>query len=76
MDFKSSLSKYLTKEEIDRLISSFSEDEKKAIYINENKLSKVKLLELFPNLKPHPIVPNGFLYNKNEYELPVPQLQV
>ena len=69
MDFESSLSKYLTKEEIDKLISSFSEDEKKAIYLNENKISKVKLLELFPNLKPHPVVPNGFLYKKSEYEL-------
>ena len=69
MDFKSSLSKYLTKEEIERLISSFSEAEKKAIYLNENKLSKVKLLDLFPNLKNHPVVPNGFLYDKNEYEL-------
>ena len=69
MDFESSLSKYLTKEEIDRLVSSFSEIEKKAIYLNENKLSKESFLKLFPNLKPHPIVPNGFLYDKNEYEL-------
>ena len=69
MDFESSLSKYLTKEEIDQLVSSFSETEKKAIYLNENKLSKVKLLELFPNIKNHPVVPNGFLYDKNEYEL-------
>ena len=69
MDFESSLSKYLSKEEIANLIRSFSETDKKAIYLNENKLSKEKLLEYFPNLKPHPIVPNGFLYNKNEYEL-------
>ena len=69
MDFESSLSKYLTKEEIDRLVSSFSETERKAIYLNENKLSKESLLKLFPNLKPHPIVPNGFLYDQNEYEL-------
>ena len=69
MDFESSLSKYLSKEEIANLIRSFSETEKKAIYLNENKLSKEKLLEYFPNRKPHPIVPNGFLYNKNEYEL-------
>lgn len=69
MDFKSSLSKYLTDDEIDNLIASFSSEEKKAIYLNENKLSKEKLLSAFPNIKPHPVVPNGFLYNKNEYEL-------
>ena len=69
MDFRTHLNEYLTPEEIDSLISSFSSEEKKAIYLNKNKLSEEKLLELFPNLKPHPIVPLGFLYNKNEYEL-------
>ena len=69
MNFKTSLEKYLSKEEIDKLISSFSSEEKKAIYLNENKLSKEKLLKLFPNLKPHPLVNNGYMYDKNEYEL-------
>ena len=69
MDFKTHLNKYLTEDEINSLISSFSNEEKKAIYLNKNKLSEEKLLELFPNLKPHPVVPSGFLYNKNEYEL-------
>ena len=69
MEFKQSLEKYLSKEEIDQLINSFSETEKKAIYLNENKLSKEILLDLFHNLKPHPVVDNGFLYDKNEYEL-------
>ena len=69
MDFKTHLNKYLPQNEIDKLISSFSNEEKKAIYINRNKISEEKLLELFPNLEPHPVVPNGFLYNKNEYEL-------
>ncbi len=69
MDFEQSLEKYLNKEEISNLISSFSKGEKKAIYLNEYKLSKEQLLEFFPNLKPHPVVDNGFLYDKNEYEL-------
>ena len=69
MDFEKSLSKYLIQDEIAQLVASFSDKEKKAIYLNENKLSKVKLLQLFPNLKPHPVVPSGFLYDKNEYEL-------
>ena len=69
MDFEKSLSKYLNQDETNQLVASFSDKEKKAIYLNENKLSKVKLLQLFPNLKPHPVVPSGFLYDKNEYEL-------
>ena len=69
MDFAKSLEKYLSKEEIAKLIASFSENEKKAIYLNSNKLSCEKLLDLFPNLKPHPVVQNGYLFDKNEYEL-------
>ena len=69
MDFKTHLNKYLKEDEINLLISSFSQEEKKAIYLNTNKFSKDKLLELFPNLKPHPVVPNGYLYSKNECEL-------
>ena len=69
MDFAKSLEKYLSKEEIAKLIASFSENEKKAIYLNSNKVSNEKLLDLFPNLKPHPVVQNGYLFDKNEYEL-------
>ena len=69
MIFEKSLEKYLSKEEIAKLIASFSETEKKAIYLNTNKLSNENLRNLFPNLKPHPVVSNGYLYDKNEYEL-------
>ena len=69
MDFKTHLNKYLKEDEINKLISSFSLEEKKAIYLNKNKLDETELLKLFPNLKKHPVVPNGFLYSKNEYEL-------
>lgn len=69
MEFVEHLKKYLPKEEINKLMDSFSEIDKKAIYINENKISKKELLDLFPNLKPHPVVPNGYLFDKNEYQL-------
>ena len=69
MNFEKSLEKYLSKDEIANLIASFSETDKKAIYLNPNKLNSEKLLNLFPNLKAHPVVPNGFIYDKNEYEL-------
>lgn len=69
MDFKTSLKKYLSNKEIADLINSFSFDEKKAIYLNENKIKPQDFLKIFPNLKPHPVVPNGYLFDKNEYEL-------
>ena len=69
MDFKSHLNKYLKEDEINSLISSFSNKEKKAIYLNRNKISEEKLLALFAHLKKHPVVPNGYLFEKDEYEL-------
>ena len=69
MDFKTHLNCYLKEDEINSLISSFSNEEKKAIYVNRNKISEKQLLTLFPHLKKHPVVPNGYLFNKNEYEL-------
>ena len=69
MDFKTHLKKYLNDTEINSLISSFDEKEKKAILLNLNKMSKDTLLDLFPSLKPHPVVPNGFLFDKDELQL-------
>ena len=69
MDFEKSLEKYLSKDEIAKLIASFLNEEKKSIYLNSNKISEKDLLLFFPNLKHHPVVPNGFLFDKNEYEL-------
>lgn len=69
MDFKEHLNKYLNNDEIEALISSFSEEEKKAIYLNENIMSEKEFLTLFPHVKPHCVVPFGYIYQKNEYEL-------
>ena len=69
MDFTTHLQKYLNDDEIDSLISSFSSKEHKGFYLNEEKMSKETLLNLFPNLKAHPIVPNGFLFDQDEYKL-------
>lgn len=69
MDFKNHLKKYLPDQEIEQLIASFSNKENKGFYLNENKLSKEKLLELFPNVKKHPLVSNGYLFDQDEYEL-------
>ena len=69
MDFKTHLNRYLKEDEINSLISSFSNKEKKAIYLNRNKISEEKFIEIFPHLKKHPVVPNGYLFEKDEYEL-------
>ena len=69
MDFEVSLKKYLSNKEIDKLILSFSAKEKKAVFLNENKLKSQEFLNIFPNVKPHPVVKNGYIYDKNEYEL-------
>ncbi|MCQ2801073.1 MAG: NOL1/NOP2/sun family putative RNA methylase [Bacilli bacterium] len=69
MDFRTHLKKYLSDTEIDNLISSFDEKEKKAIYLNTNKMSEKTLLSLFPTLKHHPVVPNGFIFDKDEIQL-------
>ena len=69
MNFEEHLNKYLNKSEIEQLIKSFNQKDKKALYLNKNKMNESDLLNLFPNIKKHPIVPNGYVYDKEEYEL-------
>ena len=69
MDFKQHLNKYLTKEEIEKLIESLNDSDKHALLLNTNKLSVEKLLQIYPHLEKHPVVENGFLYDKKEYQL-------
>lgn len=68
MTFEEHLRKYLSEDSINSLISSFDKEEQKALLLNTNKLSVERFLNEFPNVKRHPIVPNAFLYNKNEYD--------
>ena len=69
MEFLNHLKTYLTDEEIDKLAKSLGEESKHALLLNEEKMSVDTLLSLYPNLVRHPIIPNAFLYNKNELEL-------
>jgi len=69
MDFKEHLKKYLSEEEIEKLLNSLNDSDKHALLLNTEKLSEEKLLEIYPHLEKHPIVKNGFLYDKNEYQL-------
>ena len=67
--FKDHLKKYLSDEEINILISSFSSSSKHAVILNRKKMDDDKFLSLFPHATPHPIIPHAYLYDKNEYEL-------
>ena len=69
MDFKNHLKKYLSDEQINQLIASFSEKEHKGFYLNKSKMDEKTLFSLYPNIKKHPIVPNGYLYDQDEYQL-------
>ncbi len=69
MEFIKYLENYLPLEERKKLEESLSFGNVHAILLNTTKMSEETLLTLFPHIKKHPIVPNGYIYNKNEYEL-------
>ena len=69
MDFKTHLKKYLSDEQIERLLDSLNDSDKHALLLNDDKLSEEQLLKIYPHLEKHPVVKNGFLYDKNEYHL-------
>ncbi len=68
MDFRTHLKKYLSNTEIDKLISSFDQPEKKGLLLNLEKMSYKQLNEIFPNLKPHPVITRGFIFDKDEIQ--------
>ena len=69
MTFIEHLKKYLSEEEINKLFDSLNESDKHALLLNTNKMSEETLLSFYPHLVKHPIVKNGYLYDKNEYQL-------
>ena len=69
MEFLEHLKAYLSNEEIKLLETSLGEKNQHALLLNTEKMSQETLLNLFPHLKPHPIVKNAFIYDKDEYNL-------
>lgn len=69
MDFKDHLSKYLNHKEIEDLIVSLQGKSFSAVLLNKEKMSNNQFISLFPNVSPHPIIPNAFIYDKYEYQL-------
>lgn len=66
MDFKTHLLKYLSKDEINSLIHSFSLPENKGFFINSDKISSVDIQSEFKIIHPHDFIDNSFLFVKNE----------
>lgn len=69
MDFKEHLKKYLSPKEIDDLCLALTKEAKKGILVNTLVTTSETILNEYPNLQPHPIVANAFIYDKNEYHL-------
>lgn len=67
--FSQHLTKYLTQADIDALLNALDDHPMDALYLNEAKMDKATFLSLFPLVKPHPIVKEGFLYDKSIYPL-------
>lgn len=68
-NFKQHLKKYLSNENIDKLITSLNDKQKySCIIIDEEKIDKETIKKIYPTLIEHPFVKNAFLYDK-ELEL-------
>ena len=69
MTFEEHLEKYLSKNEINSLLSSLEGKSKKSIIINTNKIDDAFILSKFPLLTPHPIVKHCYIYEEDTYQL-------
>lgn len=63
MCFEESLKKYLSNEEINNLISSFTKERSYCLLINTNKTDIDTLKKYFKTLTPHPFIPNAYYYD-------------
>lgn len=69
MDFKTHLQKYLSTSDIDSLMAEMEKPWWNGLFLNPRKLSNSEFLVQFPNVIPHPIIKNAFIYHKEEYAL-------
>ncbi|MBP5092277.1 MAG: hypothetical protein J6328_06990 [Bacilli bacterium] len=68
MDFKEHLKRYLSTDEINKLLNSLEDRSVHCLLLNTNKMNEEIFLSFFPNIRPHPFVKHAFLYDKNTYE--------
>ena len=69
MDFFNHLKTYLDDKQISELAASLEKPSKHALLLNEEKMSVETLLSIYPSLERHPIIPNAFIYDKDELDL-------
>lgn len=69
MTFEENLLEFLTKKQAKDLLDSLDKEDKHAVLLNTKFIKDEEFIQLFPNVKPHPIVKHAYLYNKSEYEL-------
>ena len=68
-EFINHLSTYLSKKEIEVLLSSFNEKSINGLILNTEKMDEKTLLALYPNIQKHPVVPYAYIFDKEEYPL-------
>ena len=69
MNFQESLKIYLTKDEINNLLTSLSKKRSYCLLINTNKITFEDLKKYFKTLRPHPFIQNAYYYD-GETEFP------
>lgn len=68
MNFEEHLKSYLSDDEITELMDSLNEKPRHALLLNTKKISEIDFFKMFPHIKKHPIVENGFLYDEEMYQ--------
>lgn len=68
MNFEDTLKKYLSDDEIKRLLDSFNLEQTHCLLLDTAKMSIDDFLARFPNVTKHPLIDNAFLYKKEEYD--------
>lgn len=67
MDFKTHLKRYLSDENIEKLMNSLSSERTNSLVLNINKIDKEKFKNEFKNIKEINGLKNAFYYDNNEY---------
>ncbi len=67
MDFQTHLKSYLNNEEIELLMDSLKKPAAHGLLLNIDKMDEKIFLKKFPNIIRHPIVKNGYIFDKSIY---------
>ncbi|MCQ2814692.1 MAG: methyltransferase domain-containing protein [Bacilli bacterium] len=69
MDFYKHLETYLTKNEIVDLKNALNNEDLHAILLNSKKMSDETFLNIYPNVKRHPLVKHAYMFDNKTYQL-------